>query len=210
VSAGARPVRVAAVTGRAIEERLADVAALRLTVFREFPYLYLGDAAYERRYLAAYAAAEAGLVVLALAADAPAGAPAAERVVGASTALPLVHHEPQLAAALAAAGVRPADVYYFAESVLEPAYRGRGLGRAFFAAREAHARALGFRVGAFCAVDRPADHPRRPPGYRDHSTLWTAAGFVRRPDIRTTIAWRDLDEIEESPKPMTFWLKELA
>lgn len=170
-------------------------------MFREYPYLYLGDREYEERYLASYAATDAGIVVLALDGG---------RVVGASTALPLAQHGDDAAAPLARAGYPAAEVYYLGESVLEPAYRGRGLGRAFFEHRERRARALGFRTAAFCAVERPAAHPRRPPGYRGHEALWTSCGFHRRPDLTARFSWRDLDEDDETSKPMTFWLKELA
>ncbi|HEX7843548.1 MAG TPA: GNAT family N-acetyltransferase, partial [Kofleriaceae bacterium] len=68
----------------------------------------------------------------------------------------------------------------------------------------------GFATAAFCAVVRPADHPRRPVDHRPLDPLWIKHGFVRRPDITTTFAWRDLDETDESAKPMVFWTKELA
>jgi GNAT superfamily N-acetyltransferase len=197
---GARPVEIALVTGRAIDAHLDALAALRIAVFQEYPYLYLGDRAYEQRYLASYAASDAGLVVLALDGG---------RVVGASTAMPLAQHSDDVVPPLEAAGYPAASVYYFGESVLERAYRGRGVGRAFFEHRERRARELGFRAAAFCAVERPADHPRRPPGYRGHDELWASCGFRRRADITTTFSWRDLDEAAESAKPMTFWIKEL-
>lgn len=188
-------------TGRAIEGYLGALAELRIAVFQEYPYLYLGDLEYERRYLASYAAGEAGLVVL---------AKDGERVVGASTALPLAQHSDDVVPPLERAGYPARSVYYLGESVLEPAYRGRGLGRAFFEHRERRARELGFRVAAFCAVDRPADHPRRPPGYRGHDALWASCGFQRRPDLVARFSWRDLGDDAETEKPMTFWLKELA
>ncbi|HEU4730045.1 MAG TPA: GNAT family N-acetyltransferase [Kofleriaceae bacterium] len=195
------PVVIERVQGEAIERHLPALAALRIAVFREFPYLYAGTLDYERGYLAHYAASPAALVVLAR---------DGERVVGAATAMPLVAHSDDVVPPLAAAGYDPARVCYFGESVLERAYRGRGLGSAFFVERDAHARAHGFATAAFCAVVRPADHPRRPAGYRPLDPLWARHGFVRRPDITTTFSWRDLDDTAESAKPMVFWIKELA
>ncbi|HWO26991.1 MAG TPA: GNAT family N-acetyltransferase [Kofleriaceae bacterium] len=189
------------VSGRAIEDHLGVLGELRISVFREYPYLYLGDREYEQRYLASYAASDAGLIVLAL---------DGERVVGASTALPLAQHSDDVVQPLEAAGYPAASVYYFGESVLEAAHRGRGLGRAFFEHRERRARELGFGVAAFCAVERPADHPRRPADYRGHDALWASCGFQRRPDITARFAWRDLDDTGETEKPMTFWIKELG
>jgi GNAT superfamily N-acetyltransferase len=194
-------VVVERVQGGAVERYLPALAALRIAVFREFPYLYAGTLDYEQRYLAPYATSPAALIVLAR---------DGERVVGAATAIPLVAHSDDVVPPLAAAGYDPARVFYFGESVLDRAYRGRGIGNAFFVERQAHARAHGFATAAFCAVVRPADHPRRPVDYRPLDPLWTKHGFVRRPDITTTFAWRDLDETDESAKPMVFWTKELA
>lgn len=63
---------------------------------------------------------------------------------------------------------------------------------------------------AFCAVDRPPDHPRRPGNYQPPGALWRRHGFIRRPDIVGNFAWRDLGDADETTKPMVFWIKELA
>jgi GNAT superfamily N-acetyltransferase len=194
-------IEIALATGAAIEPHLDALARLRIAVFREYPYLYDGSMEYEQQYLACYARSTASLAVLALDGG---------RVVGAATALPLTQHSEDLAPPLARAGIEPGSVYYFAESVLEPGSRGRGIGSAFFVERERRARELGFRVAAFCAVDRPTDHPRRPAGYVAPGALWRRHGFVRRPDIVGELAWQDVDDVEETTKPMVFWLKELA
>ena len=134
---------------------------------------------------------------------------AGDELIGAATAMPLTAHGEEAAPPLAAAGFDPAGVYYFGESVLRPAFRGRGLGHRFFDEREAFARARGYQTAAFCAVDRPPVHPRRPPGYVPLDRFWGKRGFVRRPDIVGTFRWKDLDEDHDSAKPMVFWVKEL-
>jgi GNAT superfamily N-acetyltransferase len=194
-------VRVEPVSGRQIEPYLDDLAALRIEVFREYPYLYDGTLDYERRYLRGYAASPRSVVVLAL---------DGERAVGASTALPLRDHSEGMTPVLAAAGFDPDRVYYFGESVLRASYRGQGIGHAFFDQREAAARRHGFSITTFCAVQRPEDHPRKPANYVPHDAFWRKRGYQPRPDIVATFDWRDLDESQESPKPMLFWVKELA
>jgi GNAT superfamily N-acetyltransferase len=193
--------RVEAVTGAAVGEYLAALAVLRIEVFREWPYLYDGDVAYEERYLAPYATTADALVAIAWAGD---------ELVGAATALPLAAHSDEVVPPLVAAGYDPATVYYFGESVLRRDFRGRGLGHRFFDEREAFARARGYRTAAFCAVDRPADHPRRPADYVALDRFWGKRGFVRRPDIVGRFAWKDVDADAETAKPMVFWTKALA
>jgi GNAT superfamily N-acetyltransferase len=200
-SDAASAIRIECATGAAIARHFDALAALRISVFREYPYLYEGSLAYEREYLAGYAGSPDSLVVVACDGD---------RVVGASTALPLTVHSDSVVPPLARAGFDPATVYYFGESVLEPAYRGRGVGSRFFEERERRARELGFAIAAFCAVERPADHPLRPPGYQPPGALWRRHGFERRADIVGTFAWRDVGNADETAKPMVFWIKSLA
>ncbi|MDH4557219.1 GNAT family N-acetyltransferase [Pseudomonas sp. BN417] len=188
--------------GAAIAPHIDDLARLRLTVFREFPYLYDGTLEYEARYLATYAESPESLFVLAL---------DGERVVGASTGLPMADETEAFQRPFRERGWDPQRIFYFGESVLLPEYRGSGLGVRFFAEREAYARHLGrFEHCAFCAVERPADHPRRPPGYQPLNEFWARRGYHHHPELRTEYHWRDLDEQSESAKPMSFWLKELT
>ncbi len=194
--------RIEPVRGDAIDAtRLQAVARLRIAVFRDWPYLYDGDADYEAAYLAAYTRSPRSVFVLAFDGD---------EVVGASTGLPLADETPGFHAPFSARGIDVGRVFYCGESVLRPAYRGRGVGHAFFDAREAHARALGgFDVCAFAAVDRAPDDPRRPAGHRDNDAFWSARGYVRQPGMTMHLAWKEIGEAAEAPKPLTFWLRRL-
>ena len=54
---------VRVLTGAGLEAALDEVAALRLAVFRDWPYLYDGDLDYERRYLDSYRSAPGAVLV---------------------------------------------------------------------------------------------------------------------------------------------------
>ena len=193
--------RIELLHGAEIAQRLGDVARLRIEVFRAFPYLYDGDAAYEARYLQVYADSPDSVLVLALDGD---------RVVGASTGLPLADEEPAFHAPFVERGLDVEQVFYCGESVLLPAWRGQGLGHRFFDERERHARALGrFRWTAFASVDRDPADPRRPAGHRDNDAFWTGRGYVRQPDMKVALAWKEADEPAETTKTLTFWLRPL-
>lgn len=161
------------VVGDALAPYIPDLARLRMTVFRDYPYLYDGSEAYEAEYLRTYTAAGQAIAVLARDGDA---------IVGASTGVPLAAETETLVRPFAALGLDPATVFYCGESVLLPAWRGRGIYRAFFAAREAYARELGgIAWMSFCGVVRPENHPLRPcTGYRLMRSGGTSATHRRR------------------------------
>jgi GNAT superfamily N-acetyltransferase len=193
-------MRVEALAGADLEAALDDVARLRIAVFRDWPYLYDGDLEYERGYLRPYRDNPRAIVV---------GAFDGARLVGAATGTPMEDHADEFAAAFEPTGIALSDIFYCAESVLLPGYRGQGVGHRFFDLREAHARALGRRYTAFCGVQRPADHPARPDGYQPLDAFWRKRGYAPLPGVVARFRWKDLGESAETEKPLQFWMREL-
>ena len=194
-------LKIQSVSGEALKDYIPALAALRIRVFREFPYLYDGDLAYEEEYLNTYVQAPDSVIVLVFDGD---------EVVGASTAIPMANETVEFKQPFINAGYNPDGIFYCGESVLLPQYRGQGVGVAFFEQREAHATKLGgFTHSCFCAVERPEDHPRRPADYEPLDRFWQKRGYQKTPELATTYSWKDLDEAGQSAKPMTFWMKAL-
>lgn len=186
-------------TGPALDAALDDIARLRIQVFRDWPYLYDGDLAYERDYLKDYTHPTA-IVVAAF---------DGVRIIGAATGMALECHADDFAAPFATRDEPLSDIFYCAESVLLPDYRGQGLGHAFFDAREAHARDLGRGYSAFCSVQRPADHPRRPANARTHDAFWRKRGYAPLPGVIAQFRWRDIDQPADTDHPLQFWMRRL-
>ncbi|GGX57878.1 GNAT family N-acetyltransferase [Saccharospirillum salsuginis] len=193
-------LRTVVVKGPGLEPWLQAVSELRIRVFRDFPYLYDGSLDYERNYLQTYVDSDTALCVLALDGD---------RVVGASTGLAMADETDEFRRPLDEAGLHVDSVFYCAESVLLPEYRGHGLYRAFFEAREAHARALGKTVSVFCAVKRPDDHPLKPRDYQPLDPVWRRFGYRPEARIQATFPWKDIDQPVETDKPLMFYRKVL-
>lgn len=190
------------VTGADLLPHVPALARLRITVFRDWPYLYEGDQAYEEQYLATYAASPRAAVVLAL---------DGAEVVGASTCLPLADETANVRQPFLDAGIAPERVFYFGESVLLGRYRGTGAGVGFFAAREAHARAVSAcDYAAFCAVQRPAAHPLKPAGAVPLDAFWRKRGFTPTPQLTCVMSWKETGQAEETPHRLTFWMKSLT
>ena len=188
--------RVEPLSGEALRAISPQFARLRIEVFRDWPYLYDGDFAYEERYLARFLEAPHHVAICAF---------DGETLVGASTAAPLASQHEEFAAPFRAAGESVKEIFYFGESVLKSAYRGQGLGHAFFDGREAHASALGFPKTAFCGVMRPDDHPMHPPGHSLLDPFWRKRGYRPLDGLIAHFSWLDVGETAETSKPMQFW-----
>jgi len=193
-------IEVRVLRGAELEAALAEVAQLRITVFRDWPYLYDGSLDYEREYLATYRDNPGALLV---------GAFHAGQLVGASTSTPMEDHAPDFAAPFVALGIPVAHILYGAESVLLRPYRGIGLGHRFIDLREAHARDLGRSHVAFCSVIRPEDHPARPAVHRSNEAFWRGRGYEPLPGAVARFSWKDLGDPVETEKPLQFWMRAL-
>ncbi|MFC2966878.1 GNAT family N-acetyltransferase [Acidimangrovimonas pyrenivorans] len=193
-------LEVRTLTGAALEAALDDVARLRIAVFRDWPYLYDGDLDYERRYLGSYRDSAGAILV---------GAFDGARLVGAATGTPMEDHADDFAAPFAGTGIPLDQIFYCAESVLLPDYRGQGVGHRFFDLREDHARALGRRRSAFCSVLRPDDHPLRPAAARTNDAFWRGRGYAPLPGVVAHFSWKDVGDEAGTEKPLQFWMREL-
>lgn len=186
--------------GAAARPHREAIARLRMQIFAEWPYLYDGSLEYEEAYLEQYLSCPDSLIVLAR---------DGERVVGATTAIPLEAAEADMQAPWRQRNEHLENFLYFGESVVLPDYRGRGLGRRFFAVREAHARALGRRRCCFCSVQRPDDHPMKPEGYVPNDAFWQRLGYERLDSLVCHFPWTDIGDRRETQKPLVFWHKRL-
>ena len=193
-------VSISPLTGPALHSALDDLARLRIAVFRDFPYLYDGARAYEEKYLQLFLKGKDAIIVV---------AKDGGIIVGCSTGSALATHHGPLQEPFKEAGYDLDTIFYCGESVLLPDYRGQGIGHSFFDHREAHAKALGYKVSTFCGVVRPADHPSRPKDYQPLDPFWMKRGYRKADNLMARFSWKDIGEADQTEKPMQFWLKDL-
>jgi GNAT superfamily N-acetyltransferase len=193
-------------SGLDVSVYLPVLSALRMQVFREYPYCYDGDAEYEARYLQTYAAAPDSFFALCFDAD---------TVVGAATAVPLMREDASMQQPFQKVGIAPETICYFGESVLLPAYRGRGIGHQFFDARERYAELLrqqGYPLQqlAFASVMRAEDDPRQPADYRSNAAFWRKRGYCPHASLQLQMHWRELGQGQETAHQLTVWLRSMS
>ncbi len=187
--------------GAEITTVFEDLANLRITVFRDFPYLYEGSVDYEMEYLKIYSQTEKALLFAVY---------DGSKMVGATTCIPLADEAPEVRLPFEKAGLTIDSIFYFGESILLKEYRGLGLGHRFFDEREAHARSFGnFKTTCFCAVDRGENHPLQPENYRPNDAFWLKRGYQKELSLQSTFEWPDINESVSTPKTMIYWKRAL-
>lgn len=195
-------LRIETLTADRTAALLPALARLRTEVFRDWPYLYDGDAATEAEYLAPFIDSPRAGLVVAFDGDTP---------VGCATCMPLCDADAEIAAPFRARGMDVDDHFYFGESVLLAPYRGRGAGVAFFAARETHARAVsdcGYAM--FCAVRRPDEHRLKPVDATTLHEFWRHRGYEPVPGLACVMRWKQVDTAGEIENTLDFWRRRLV
>lgn len=193
-------MKIVALKGKEILPYINDLANLRIAVFKEYPYLYAGDLDYETNYLKTYV--QSPECTMALVFD-------NNKVVGASTSIPMEFETPEVQKPFLDAGMNIASIFYFGESILLPAYRGQGIYHKFFAIRETAAKEYGSEFATLCGVDRPLDDPRKPKDYFPVDLFWDKMGYKKQNNIFTFYEWKEIGEAVATPKRMYFWMKKL-
>lgn len=180
---------------------LGDVAALRMEVFREFPYLYEGTKEYELEYLDRYLRCPSSFMALAFSGDS---------LIGATTCIPMEFEDENFREPVVKAGIDVARTVYFGESIVRSSYRGKGIGRHFFDFRHEYSRQCmdNLRYTCFCSVVRDENHPARPANYRPLDEFWQRQGYVLKPGMVAKLPWHDVGEKTETEKSLVYWLRE--
>lgn len=188
-------------SGREARAYTQALAQLRIKIFRDYPYLYEGSLEYEREYLEVYFSSQESSAILCFDGD---------QLVGASTVIPLRDEMPSIKKPFLDQGHNLDDYVYFGESILEPHYRGQGIGKKFFELRKecaSHIRDACWAV--FCAVIRQEDKYPRPTNYSPLNDFWKKQGFEEWTGMKCSLSWKCLGEAKESTHELQFWKHKL-
>lgn len=196
----AKYLQILTLKGHHITPYLSDLARLGVKIFREYPYLLEADQVDEANYGKRYAQCDSSIMVIVL---------DQKKVVGASTGMPLDADTEPFKNPFRDNGIPPENVFYLGESLLLPAYRGKGLYRHFFEEREKMARECNCKIVAFSAVDREPDNSKEPANYTPLDPTWLHFGYKKHTNIYTYFDWKDINETQTSSKRLVFWLKKL-
>ncbi len=184
--------------GEKIQDFIDEIARLRITIFREFPYLYDGNEAYEKEYLKKFAEISESLVVLSLDEN---------KVIGAFTSLPMRFEQEGVKKEIPSDWIK--NAFYLSEIVLEKTYRRQGIGRTMFQMMLDKINTLQkYNRILFASIEREENHPFKPHDYISNDEIWIKQGFQKTP-YHSTISWKEINEETDSSKKLSIWQKEI-
>lgn len=187
-------------TGPAVEAALEALAALRISIFREYPYLYAGEREDELKYLRIYAEAADACVIT---------AGDSGTMVGAASGIPLCQESKEMTDPFGGTSYPLDEIFYVGEVLFLPPYRNSGLGLRLLERIEEHVRTCGkYRYLTCATIVRPENHPLRPESYVPIDRFLDRTGFIKLHGVATSFAWKETDGVK-CEHPMQFWVKEL-
>lgn len=187
-------------TGPAVEASLEALAALRIDIFREYPYLYDGIRDDELKYLRHYMETPHAFVIAVNDSDS---------MIGAATGTPLCYEPEDIIYRFAGTSYPVTETFYVGELLFYPAYRNGGLGLRLLEKIEEYVCTLGtYRYLTCATVVRPDNHTQCPEIYVPINRFLARSGFNKLSDVTTSFAWREIDGTSRD-HPMQFWVKEL-
>jgi GNAT superfamily N-acetyltransferase len=197
------PFHIKKCHGPDIAPYLSQMKKLRLSTFREYPYLDESDASYEAAYEKVYGQGPHVSAVLAFDSQ-------TQEMIGMATGNFLRDDMAEVQFPFLKSGWNINPLYYFGEIILAPQWRGQGIGSLFLKELERIAASHpSISAVTLCSVKRPPHHPARPEGYKSPHTLWRRCGFSPIPHFPAHMVWRDVGDSIPTEKPMTFWIKTL-
>jgi len=177
-----------------IEKSFAD---LRITIFREYPYLYEGDLPTEKQYFAMFG--DNTLCII---------AKDRSKVVGMIIGTPLQDIFKRLLEPLAEVSIE--KMFYLADILVVKSYRGQRIGHTLFELFEKEVR----KIGCFTSIiireilKSPGDQAK-PSDYRSLDSFWDKRGFKKMEGISQQEQWTVIGDDTTSSHTMIYQVKNL-
>jgi hypothetical protein len=191
--------------GKDAEKYTDLLAQLRISEFKEYPYLYSGNIEAERKLVAEYAQDEKGMIVV---------AKINGKTAGLLSGIPLVSNA-QIVSGIKAffekQKVNINEYYYCGEGIILPEFRHLGLIKMLLNKQDEQAKKWQFKYVCALTVFRDETYFPKPKAYTSTDSLWTHLGFIKT-NLRTNFIWPTIQKnnsIIEQENTVEFWTKTL-
>jgi GNAT superfamily N-acetyltransferase len=179
---------------KSIEESFAD---LRITIFREYPYLYEGDSSTEKQYFAMFG--DSALCIIAIDGSA---------IVGIIIGIPLQDAFKRLLEPLTEAPIQ--KMFYLADLLVLKSYRGQRIGHTLYELFEKEVQKTGqFTTIIIREIFKSHDDPKKPSDYHSLDLFWNKRGFKKMEGFSQQDKWKAIGDEDISLHTMIYQVKTL-
>lgn len=194
-------MKLQVIRGHQFQKYLHAVADLRMSIFREYPYLYDSDMQSELDYLKGYSTSKNSLLII---------VQDQEKVVGALTGIPLGEMDKAFLPPFVKGHLPIRSIFYLGEMLLLKEYRGKKLGYKMYKTFEDLVKQTGqYKMIAIAEVIRDKNDPRKPKHYIPARKLWEKLGFVEHPEMIMQFSYKQVDSAGKVPNSLVFSFREL-
>jgi len=181
---------------KSIEKSFAD---LRITIFREYPYLYEGDLSTEKHYFDMFG----DNTICITAKDGAA-------IIGISIGTPLQEVLKRFLEPLTEAHINVKRMFYLADLLVLKSYRGQRIGHALYELFEKEVQKTGqFSTIIVREISKSPDDPKKPSDYHSLDFFWNKRGFKKIDGISQQDKWKAIGDEDISLHTMIYQVKNL-
>lgn len=192
------------IQGPDLKNEIEHLAHQRLTLFKEYPYLYHGTLEQEIEYCSWFCDLSTTALAIAYCDDKPVGLVSGTSFVDFST------HFTGSYDLFKNAGLAPETFFYVAEVLIDPVYRNQSLAKKLFKLIETYAHEVGYT--SMCLVEESHEqHPLKPIDYQSLDLFFTKLGYYKT-DLVISYSWSTIQidgSLQDEDHAMNYWLKSL-
>lgn len=187
-------------TGQQFQQHINSIAGLRISIFKEYPYLYDGDIQTEMEYLKSYTKSKHSVLII---------VKDKQNIIGAVTGIPLAEAD-EIFLTPFAKNQSIQSIFYLGEILLLKEYRGKGIGYQMYRMFEDLVRQkTEYHKIALAEVIRCQHDPRKPKNYTSLQKFWVRLGYVEHSDMVIQANYKEIDSNWKIPHSLVYSFKDL-
>lgn len=177
-------MKIEMIRGPWTEAQGEAVISMRMAIFKEWPYLYVGDRKTELEYIAPYMKNSNSCLFI---------AKKEKKIIGLVTGLPLAEMDESFTAPFTQASLPIQSIFYLGEILLLKEFRGQGIGYQMYKCFEDELRKWPrFTHIAILRMRYNPDDVRRPKDYKPLDEFWNRLGYVEDSRLFLNIAYQEI------------------
>lgn len=195
-------IKIEMIKGPWTEAQKEAVIAMRMAIFKEWPYLYIGDRKTEVEYITPYVKSSSSLLFF---------AKNEGKIIGIVTGIPLLEMDDSFTAPFTQASLPLQPIFYLGEILLLKEFRGQGIGYQMYKRFEDELKKWPrFTQIAILRMKYDCHDVRKPKEYRSLDEFWARLGYAEDPNLFLNIDYQEIGQKAKTNHSFFYSLKSFS